>query len=276
MMSFKPSRDTVDAGTVYEVPERPLVSISAPGPERHRGDYFRGGSLGVRGFIQDVHGHSFAEVVQDLTHALQSLSGAGLRRVHLLSPPEAAQGSRERLIRSAARECGFHDCPGEKLFTRVLDVRPSHLTPVPDGYELRDGSRRDLLTIGLTLTNVRELAFESWEFPLISNSVGRKDRFFKVIERRGELVGVSIGGAHGERGTITHTWVHPDHRWSPASPTHPRLGKLLSDESLRALYDGGARAVHLMTVDGNPAADKFWPRQGFQLEDRGSFLEIDL
>lgn len=276
MTNIKASRDKVETEGGYPQPFSSVSFKESVGRERDRIHYVRGGSLGVRGLIRDVHGHSFAEVVTDLTQALGSLASQGLRRAHLFLPCESNRDSRVSLLRSAAEECGFHDCPGEKLFIRVLDARPSQTTPMPEGYQLRDGTRKDILTIGLALTHVRELAFESWEFPLISDSVGRPDRFFKVIERCGELVGVSIGGSHGERGTITHTWVHPDHRWSPSSPTHPRLGKWLSDESLAALYDGGARTIHVMTVDGNAGADRFWIRQGFELEKEGSFLEIDL
>ncbi len=256
----------------------PHVSATlAAGEELSLSSPIQGCSLGVRGLIRDVRGDSIPGVVSDLTAALTRLYDEQMRRVHLVLPHAADSYDLGSTIRMAAEQCGFHECPGEKLFTRHLDSRPLSQPTTRGDYTLRDGTFDDIRTIGFTLTHVRELAFESWEFPLISDAIGRSDRFFKVIQHGNELVGLSIGGSHTDtqRGTISHTWVHPDHRWAPERPTSPRLGKWLSDESLAALYDGGARSIHLMTVDNNPGADSFWTKQGFSMEHE-SFLEIDL
>jgi ribosomal protein S18 acetylase RimI-like enzyme len=143
------------------------------------------------------------------------------------------------------------------------------------GYSLRDGAARDLLKIGLALQNQPELAFENWEFPLVAAGLSNPNCFFKVVEFKKEVVGISIGGSFNGKGTISHTWVHPDHRWKPNATEQPRLGQALSSESLRALFCSGARTVHLMTTADNKPAEDFWRKQGFADSTQG-FLEIDL
>lgn len=54
------------------------------------------------------------------------------------------------------------------------------------------------------------------------------------------------------------------------------LGHALSDCSLVALYDGGAHAIHLMTVAGNTKANQFWEHQWFVRAADVQFLEFDL
>jgi hypothetical protein len=234
------------------------------------------GSLGVRGLIQNLRVDSLEGAVSDLHRILDTFKENGVGRVHLLLTPASTGNFSVGFMRIAAERCGFYECPGEKLFTRYLEARPQHETSIPHEYTPRDGSRADIEAIGSILAREPELEVKPWEFPLIIESLERQDRFFKVVEYAGDVVGVSIGGSDAERGTITHTWVHRDHRWSPVKTDHPRLGKWLSDESLIALYDGGARYVHLMTVPKNPGADAFWAKQGFRLEPEGSFVEITL
>ncbi len=146
---------------------------------------------------------------------------------------------------------------------------PSSPHPLPESFTLRNGRLEDLLTISNELTHVPELAFQGWEKLLIGRELDRSDRFFKVIEHDGAIVGISVGGSHGQRGTISHTWVAPEHR-------NHRLGKALSDSSLSALFEGGARVVHLMTTPANVSAERFWERQGFSRENVTYFLELDI
>lgn len=220
------------------------------------------GSLGVRGLITAVDGDTLEGRVELLKRSLEELREGGSRRVHIITQP-----SKETYL--AAQEAGFRPCPGESLFERVLDERPTIRTECPPGFLMRDGSLRDLLTIQNELSHVKEVAFQGWEILLIERHRGQPNRFFKVIERNNEIVGVSIGGSHENRGTITHTWVAEQHR-------NHKLGQTLSDASLQALYDGGARVAHLMTTANNTLAERFWERQGFVREANHTFLEIDL
>jgi ribosomal protein S18 acetylase RimI-like enzyme len=54
------------------------------------------------------------------------------------------------------------------------------------------------------------------------------------------------------------------------------LGHALSDSSLAALYEAGARIVHLMTTPGNVVAERFWERQGFTRQTFKYFVEMDI
>lgn len=220
------------------------------------------GSFGVRGFISEVHGRDHLEKVHLLARSLEALKEGGARRVHMIIQ---AGGDLE----SVAKSAGFKTCPGEALFQRLLDTKPEPAEALSPGYILRDGTLLDLFTISTKLTHIPELAFQSWEMLLIGRQLGRHDRFFKVIEHHKEIVGVSIGGSCGDRGTISHTWVAPEHR-------NHKLGRALSEASLTSLHDGGARIVHLMTTPGNDMAARFWERQGFVRETLHQFLEIDL
>ena len=220
------------------------------------------GSLGVRGFISAVCGAHHEERVQALREALQSLREQGVRRVHTVLEPGDT-------LEMAARDVGFGPCPGETLFQREVACPPSSQLPLPESFTLRNGRLEDLLKISNELTHVPELAFQGWEKLLIGRELDRSDRFFKVIEHDGAIVGISVGGSHGQRGTISHTWVAPEHR-------NHRLGKALSDSSLSALFEGGARVVHLMTTPANVSAERFWERQGFSREHVTYFLELDI
>ena len=220
------------------------------------------GSLGVRGFISEVHGTIHEERVQAIRDALQELREHGVRRVHTILEPGDT-------LEMAARDVGFGPCPGETLFQRDVETPPSASPSLPESFKVRDGTLEDLLKISNELTHVPELAFHGWEKLLIGRELDRSDRFFKVIEHEGSIVGISVGGSHGERGTISHTWVAPEHR-------NHKLGKALSDSSLSALYEGGARVVHLMTTPANVSAERFWERQGFSRERTTYFLELDI
>lgn len=220
------------------------------------------GSLGVRGFISEVHGAQHAERVDAIREALQDLQKQGIRRVHTIIEPGDP-------LEKAAVEVGFDVCPGETLFQRGLESPPQSTATVPASFTLRDGTLKDLLTISNELTHVPELAFQGWEKLLIGQHLNRPDRFFKVIEHGGDIVGISIGGSHGNRGTISHTWVAPEHR-------NHKLGHALSESSLSALYEAGARIVHLMTTPANVSAERFWERQGFAREFSTYFLEMDI
>jgi ribosomal protein S18 acetylase RimI-like enzyme len=227
-----------------------------------RAGFAAAGSLGVRGFILDVRGAHHEDRVQALREALQSLREQGVRRVHTILDPGDT-------LEMAARDVGFGPCPGETLFQREVACPPTATRSLPESFTLRDGTLEDLLKISNELTHVPELAFHGWEKLLIGRELARSDRFFKVIEHEGSIVGISVGGSHGERGTISHTWVAPEHR-------NHRLGRALSDSSLSALYEGGARVVHLMTTPGNDSAERFWERQGFSRKHTTFFLELDI
>jgi ribosomal protein S18 acetylase RimI-like enzyme len=220
------------------------------------------GSLGVRGFVSEVHGETHEGRVEVLTRALEELKLGAARRVHIMAQP----GSEKY---EAAYAAGFRACPGESLFQRILEERPTIRQECPHGFIMRDGTVKDLLNIQTQLSHVKEVAFQGWEILLIERQRGQANRFFKVIEYNSAIVGVSIGGSHENRGTITHTWVAEEHR-------NHKLGQTLSDASLQALYDGGARIAHLMTTANNVLAEKFWERQGFVRETHHKFLEIDL
>jgi ribosomal protein S18 acetylase RimI-like enzyme len=220
------------------------------------------GSFGVRGFISEVHGRDHLEKVNLLNRSLEALKEGGVRRVHMIMQSGGD-------LESVAKSAGFKTCPGESLFQRVLDTKPMPGEALYPGFTLRDGTLHDLFTISTKLTHIPELAFQGWEMLLIGRQLGRQDRFFKVIEHHKEIVGVSIGGLCGDRGTISHTWVAPEHR-------NHKLGRALSEASLTSLYDGGASIAHLMTTPGNEIAERFWERQGFVRETRHQFLEIDI
>lgn len=228
-------------------------------------------SLGVRGLVWDISGETATECEADVESKLKLLGELGVRRAHLILSAEEATS----LARTAAESKGFTTPPREKLFVRTLEKEPESHAGMVAGYSLRDGAARDLLRIGLELQSQPELAFENWEFPLVAEGLSKENCFFKVIEFENEVVGISIGGAFNGRGTISHTWVHPDHRWKPGATEQPRLGHVLSSESLRALFISGARSVHLMTTADNKPAEDFWRKQGFAESAQG-FLEIDL
>lgn len=249
------------------LPSRDLQELhlhSLPSGFRIRGAhvFVEAGSLGVRGLISEVHAFTPEAQVEGLRSALRQLRLEETRRVHIFVHPEDG-------LYEAAYQVGFRPCPGETLFQRALNERPIIRLEPPRGYELREGSWEDIVRIQQQLSHVAEVAFQGWEVLLIHSQLGEANRFFKVIERAGAIVGVSIGGSHNWRGTITHTWVAEGHR-------NHGLGQILSDASLQALYDGGACAVHLMTTANNVPAERFWERQGFVRDTVHTFLEIDI
>lgn len=237
---------------------------SLPSGFRLRGarGFVEAGSLGVRGFIGTVHAFTPETCVELLTSALEQLRQEGTRRVHIFVHPQDE-------VSQAAYEVGFRPCPGETLFQRALTERPLTQLEPPAGFNLRDGCLENILHIQQQLSHVPEVAFHGWEILLINRQLGEESRFFKVIEHSGGIVGVSIGGSHNGRGTITHTWVAEGYRGH-------RLGQILSDASLQSLYDGGAHAVHLMTTANNTGAERFWQRQGFVRDTVHTFLEVDI
>jgi GNAT superfamily N-acetyltransferase len=197
-----------------------------------------------------------------ITFALDSLRAEGVKRAHIFVGAEGG-------LLEAAMQAGFEPREGESLYQIQLSERPiipnANLYP----YVLRDGTADDLIRLGLRLAEIPELAFESWELPLLFSNIDKHDRFFKVIDLHGEIVGISVGGSSGPNGTISHTWVAKEHRGHG-------LGHALSDASLAALYDGGAQNIHLMTVAGNAKANLFWEHRGFVQATDVQFLEIDL
>ena len=219
------------------------------------------GSLGVRGLLMSVEATHHEKAPNLITLALNSLRQDGVKRVHIFVDNEE---SHEAALRS-----GFEPREGESLYQLSLTERPSPLNTNLYPYVLRDGTAEDLVRLGLQLADIPELAFESWELPLMFTNIGKSDRFFKVVEVDGHIVGISVGGSANSRGTISHTWVAQEHRGHG-------LGNALSDASLLALYDSGARDIHLMTVAGNTTANRFWEHQGFERATIVQFLEIDL
>ncbi len=218
--------------------------------------------MGVRGLISEVRGRTHEETVRLLGEGVQSLRADGVRRAHILVDPAD-------LLARAAEEVGFRYCPGETLLRRELDDLPEPARGCSNTLSVRDGDAEDLARIGLTLSKVSTLEFKGWELLLIRQELRRPDRFFKVLEANGDIVGASIGGSFGEQGTISHTWVAPSSR-------NQGFGEALSTASLEALYAAGARNVYLMTTSGNDRATRFWQRQGFQERADVSFMEIDL
>jgi GNAT superfamily N-acetyltransferase len=220
------------------------------------------GSLGVRGLIEDVQTKDRRDGSLAIKEALSTLRQHGIRRAHIFVQEDDH-------LRDAALAAGFQTRPGETLFQRAITERPhtSHINTYP--FLLRNGTPEDLISLVKRVPEMPELAFEQWEFPVIFSNLEKHDRFFKVLELDGHIVGGSIGGASGIRGTISHLWVDREHR-------KHGLGHLLSDASLQALYDMGARHAHLMTVSGNVGADTFWRHQGFQEATETEFLEIDI
>lgn len=229
-------------------------------------------SLGVRGLLWNIASDSAESCRADISNKIQSLKRLGVRRAHIVLQPDSDTMS---VLGSVARDVGFAAPDGEKVFIRALRQEPKSVVTLLPGYTVRDGNLQHLLKIGRELQNQQELAFEGWEFPMVADGIEQEHCFFKVVEFDGQPVGVSIGGAYGSWGTISHTWVHPDHRWKHDSVQQPRLGQLLSEESLRALYKAGARRVYLMTTDSNEPAERFWSKQDF-IESSAGFLEIDL
>lgn len=220
------------------------------------------GSLGVRGLIMTVASTQNEATPRIISLALDSLRRDGVKRAHIFVETEGEN-------KDAALRAGFEAREGESLYKLTLKDRPT--TPRMDiaPYTLRDGTVEDLVRLGLRLADIPELAFESWELPLLFANIEKHDRFFKIVELNGQIVGVSVGGSSDTRGSISHTWVAKEHR-------HHGLGHALSDSSLLALYDGGARDIHLMTVAGNTKANHFWELQGFVRATDVQFLEIDL
>lgn len=220
------------------------------------------GSLGVRGLISEIQARDPQDVPRLLHRSIEALRNLGVRRAHIIVDHSS-------YLKDVALKAGFKECPGEHLYQCALLAPPSAHSQLSHHYNVRNGTEEDLIRIGLDLTHVEELAFKSWEFPLIRSQIGQPHRFFKVVEHGGSIVGVSIGGCCGSHGTISHTWVAPEHR-------NHGLGQVLSDVSLAALHAAGARFVHLMTTAGNSAAERFWQRQGFSRHEATTFLEIDL
>jgi GNAT superfamily N-acetyltransferase len=225
-------------------------------------------NLGVRGLIKLPPYDGFnAESAQQkiIAGLLASLAQQKVRRVHAI----VADGS--AACRSL-KSFGFIHPEGESLYTRTLSKAPSASPDLPTGYVLRDGQPIDLFFMQKVLAEIddsahRDLAIQSWEYALIADGAHQKAFCFKVIECEGHPVGISIGGASGQHGTISHTWVHQSHRQN-------KLGHALSEATLRCLWDSGARDVHLMIVAGNDGAARFWEKQGFA-NSPNIFLEID-
>lgn len=95
-----------------------------------------------------------------------------------------------RALQVATLKIGFEPREGETLYQIELSERPiipnANLYP----YVLRDGTAEDLIRLGLRLAEIPELAFESWELPLLFANIDKHDRFFKVVDLHGEIVGI--------------------------------------------------------------------------------------
>lgn len=219
-------------------------------------------SLGVRGLIDHVQTNDPRDGGFAIKGALATLRTHGIRRAHIFV-------HEENKLRDAALAAGFQPRPGETLFHKAIAERPQTSLVNTYPFLLRNGTPEDLISLVKRVPEMPELAFEQWEFPVIFANLHKHDRYFKVMELDGHLIGGSIGGASDIRGTISHLWVDREHR-------QHGLGHALSDASLQALYDMGARHVHLMTVTGNAAANTFWQHQGFQEATGTEFLEIDI
>lgn len=220
------------------------------------------GSLGVRGVLMSVAPARNEATSNLIALAIDSLRTEGVKRAHIFVENEGD-------LQRAALEAGFAPRHGESLYQLNLTDRPTTSFTDLFPYVLRDGTPEDLIRLGLRLAQIPELAFESWELPLLFANIDKHDRFFKVVDLNGHIVGISVGGSSGTCGTISHTWVAKEHRLHG-------LGHALSDASLVALYDGGARDIHLMTVAENTKANQFWEYQGFVRATDVQFLEIDL
>lgn len=228
----------------------------------------RAGSLGVRGLIEIRLGES-AELVatEDAVNpfiepTIRQLREEGVRRLHLIFPPD-------RSLEEIALRHGFIKPAGEFLHERILGSESLAAPILPHGYSLRSGVQADIWRLNGLIAAYGELAFMGWEPPLVAQGIGNPNRFFKVLELEGQIVGLSIGGSVGDRGTISHLWVHPEHQKRD-------LGTALSNASLQALSSAGATRIYLITVQGNEGARAFWAKQGFTVSTTNIFYEQDL
>lgn len=219
-------------------------------------------SLGVRGLICLVDSGEPEPMHSMLEKSLKDLRELGVRRVHIIIPAASRLGA-------IAEQLGFAIPVGESLFVRELSTPPSSEARLPAGFSIRDATPDDVYSFGTLISKAPELAFEQWEIGMLTDQRNCPKLVVKVLTQESEIVGVAIGGSSGPHGTISHLWIAPDYR-------KLRLGQALSEAALGTMFDNGARTIHLMTVQGNEAANKFWERQGFKLQSERYFVEKDL
>jgi ribosomal protein S18 acetylase RimI-like enzyme len=78
------------------------------------------------------------------------------------------------------------------------------------------------------------------------------------------LVGTVLCGHDSRRGYIYHLVVDEHHRESG-------IGRALLEEALDSLRSHGVVKCHAMVLDGNPAAELFWARLGWEKQQTSQY-----
>ena len=91
--------------------------------------------------------------------------------------------------------------------------------------------------------------------------------FVARAEPDGRLVGAVLAGHDGRRGYLQHLAVAPSHR-------RRGLGRALAERSLAALAAEGIAKCHLMVLDGNERARRFWASAGWS--ERGDIVLMSI
>ncbi|MEJ2238124.1 MAG: GNAT family N-acetyltransferase [Gemmatimonadales bacterium] len=85
-----------------------------------------------------------------------------------------------------------------------------------------------------------------------------------VAEERGVLVGTVLCGHDARRGYIYHLVVDAHRRESG-------IGRDLLEKALDSLRSHGVAKCHAIVLDGNPAAELFWTRLGWQKQPTSQY-----
>ena len=88
-----------------------------------------------------------------------------------------------------------------------------------------------------------------------------------VAESDGNLIGTVLAGHDARRGYIYHLVVDEAARGRG-------IGKALLDKALASLREAGVSKCHAIVIDGNPAADFFWTRYGWQAQETTQFSKL--
>lgn len=219
-------------------------------------------SYGLKGFISDVQAITREDQVRLIQIALKNLKEGAVQDVYMFAIPGSP-------LMDVAQRAGFTLRPEVTVYLRMLEAAPKP-RPIPFPlYEIRDGKTEDLITIGTKLNGTQGLSLTGWELTMINHQLKRSDRVFKVLERQGEIVGLTIGGTSEKMGAFSHLWLAVGHRGH-------QIGQALCDVTLAALHKGGARTVHALIPNTETAAAKFFQKQGFHPESSLAVLDTTL
>jgi N-acetylglutamate synthase-like GNAT family acetyltransferase len=207
-----------------------------------------------------THGKDLAELVDQ---GVELLREKGVLRVHVLTSSLRPQET------NFWRELGWETCPGEKLFHLHNPTAVQQLRFLPKGYSVGSATPSDIAYLESMVLPVPELAFQNWEFSLISRDLTSSDRYYRVVRYDGRPVGVAVAGRIGSTATFSHVWVCKKER-------HHGLGGHLVSSIVGEMAADGVKHIYLMTTPGNDVASEFWKRKGFcEIPGRG-FLERDI